>query len=78
MYTSHGEISLTPISSLCSQIGDVLSKAILGGKTRLTKKINSLLLSIKAIGKSCTLQWIPNHVDIEGNELAVFFFFLCQ
>ncbi|GFX76918.1 hypothetical protein TNCV_2257811 [Trichonephila clavipes] len=23
-----------------------------------------------ALGKSCTLQWIPAHVDIEGSEMA--------
>ncbi|GFS89205.1 hypothetical protein TNCV_1259411 [Trichonephila clavipes] len=23
-----------------------------------------------ALGKLCTLQWIPAHIDIEGNEMA--------
>ncbi|GFY27544.1 RNase H domain-containing protein [Trichonephila clavipes] len=36
----------------------------------VTQEINSLLFSIGALGKSCTLQWIPAHVDIEGNEMA--------
>ncbi|GFT81832.1 RNase H domain-containing protein [Trichonephila clavipes] len=36
----------------------------------LTQEINSLLFSIGTLGKSCTLQWIPAHVDIEGNEMA--------
>ncbi|GFS99587.1 RNase H domain-containing protein [Trichonephila clavipes] len=45
-------------------------EAIKEGKIRLTQEINSLLFSIGASGKSCTLQWIPAHVDIEGNEMA--------
>ncbi|GFT32253.1 RNase H domain-containing protein [Trichonephila clavipes] len=33
-----------------------------------TQEINSLLFSIGALGKSCTLQWILAQFDIEGNE----------
>ncbi|GFV29429.1 RNase H domain-containing protein [Trichonephila clavipes] len=40
---------------------------------RLTQEVNSLLFSIGALGKSCTLQWIPAYVNIEGNEMADFF-----
>ncbi|PRD29685.1 UNVERIFIED_CONTAM: hypothetical protein NCL1_28619 [Trichonephila clavipes] len=46
-------------------------EAIKEGKMRLTQEINSLLFSIGALGKSCTLQWIPAHVDIEGNKMAL-------
>ncbi|GFT30931.1 RNase H domain-containing protein [Trichonephila clavipes] len=45
-------------------------EAIKEGKTGLTQEITSLLFSIGALGKSCTLQWIPAHVDIEVNEMA--------
>ncbi|GFY31379.1 RNase H domain-containing protein [Trichonephila clavipes] len=38
-------------------------------KMELTQEINSLLCSICALGKSCTLQWIHVYVDIEGNEM---------
>ncbi|GFY30174.1 RNase H domain-containing protein [Trichonephila clavipes] len=40
------------------------------GKMGLNQEINSLLFSIGALGKSCAHQWIPAHVDIEGNEMA--------
>ncbi|GFU47283.1 RNase H domain-containing protein [Trichonephila clavipes] len=40
------------------------------GKMGLTQEINYLLFPIGALGKSCTLQWIPDHVDIEGNKVA--------
>ncbi|GFT39261.1 RNase H domain-containing protein [Trichonephila clavipes] len=40
------------------------------GKMGLTQEINSFLFSIGALGKSCTLQCIPAHLDIEGNEMA--------
>ena len=45
-------------------------EVIQGGKTRVTQEINYLLLSTETTGKSCNLQWIPVHVDIEGNELT--------
>ncbi|GFS97503.1 RNase H domain-containing protein [Trichonephila clavipes] len=45
-------------------------EAMKEGKMRLAHEINSLLFSIGALGKSCTLQWIPAHVDIEGNEMT--------
>ncbi|GFV71618.1 RNase H domain-containing protein [Trichonephila clavipes] len=39
-------------------------EAIKERKMMLTQEINSLLFSIGALGKSCTLQWIIAHVDI--------------
>ncbi|GFV43850.1 RNase H domain-containing protein [Trichonephila clavipes] len=45
-------------------------EAIKEGKMGLTQEINSLLFSIGALDKSCTLQWILAHVGIEGNENA--------
>ncbi|GFU86273.1 RNase H domain-containing protein [Trichonephila clavipes] len=44
-------------------------EAIKEGKMGLIQEINSLPISIDALGKPCTLQWIPVHVDIEGNEM---------
>ncbi|GFX35160.1 RNase H domain-containing protein [Trichonephila clavipes] len=40
------------------------------GKMGITQEINSLLFSIGALDISCTLQWIPAHVDIEKNEMV--------
>ncbi|GFU80273.1 RNase H domain-containing protein [Trichonephila clavipes] len=45
-------------------------EAIKEGEMGLTQEINSLLFSIGALRKSCTLQWIPAHVDIEGNKMV--------
>ncbi|GFT81145.1 RNase H domain-containing protein [Trichonephila clavipes] len=45
-------------------------EALKEGKMGLTQEINSDLFSIGELGKSCTLQWIPAQVDIEGNEMA--------
>ncbi|GFS98443.1 RNase H domain-containing protein [Trichonephila clavipes] len=45
-------------------------EALKEGKMGLSHEINSLLFSIGALGKSCTLQWIPAHVYIEGNEMT--------
>ncbi|GFX96508.1 RNase H domain-containing protein [Trichonephila clavipes] len=45
-------------------------EAIQGIKTRLNQDVNSFLLCIEETGKSCTLQWIPDHVDTKRKELA--------
>ena len=45
-------------------------ETIQGRKIRLIQEINSLLLSIETMRKSCIFQWILAHVDTEGNELA--------
>ncbi|GFU91578.1 RNase H domain-containing protein [Trichonephila clavipes] len=42
----------------------------LKGHTNITSAINVLLESLHCKGKSCLLQWIPAHVNIEGNECA--------
>ncbi|GFT55053.1 RNase H domain-containing protein [Trichonephila clavipes] len=42
------------------------------GKMRFIQEIISLLFSIGVLGKSCTIQWIPAHVDIEGEEIVDF------
>ncbi|GFV93548.1 RNase H domain-containing protein [Trichonephila clavipes] len=43
-------------------------EAIIKGETNITFAINVLLESLHCKGKSCLLQWIPAHVNIEGNE----------
>ncbi|GFX74446.1 RNase H domain-containing protein [Trichonephila clavipes] len=45
-------------------------EAIIKGDTNITSAINVLLESLHCKGKSCLLQWIPAHVNIEGNEFA--------
>ncbi|GFV09473.1 RNase H domain-containing protein [Trichonephila clavipes] len=45
-------------------------EAIKEEKMRLSQEINFLLFSIGALSKSCTLQLIQAHVDIEENEMA--------
>ncbi|GFS59386.1 RNase H domain-containing protein [Trichonephila clavipes] len=45
-------------------------EAIIKGDTNITSDINVLLESLHCRGKSCLLQWIPAHVNIEGNECA--------
>ena len=45
-------------------------EAIRNGETNITSTINNLLDRMHCKGKSCVLQWIPAHVDIEGNECA--------
>ncbi|XP_071034199.1 uncharacterized protein [Parasteatoda tepidariorum] len=43
-------------------------EVIKGGKTRLVQDINALLSTIVAREKTCTIQWVPAHCNIEGNE----------
>nr|XP_042905704.1 uncharacterized protein LOC122270829 [Parasteatoda tepidariorum] len=45
-------------------------EAIDNGETNVTSAINVLLEGLHGNGKSCLLQWIPSHVNIEGNESA--------
>ena len=45
-------------------------EALRKGTTNLVQTINMLLKEITEKYKSCTLQWIPAHVNIEGNEAA--------
>ncbi|GFX93158.1 hypothetical protein TNCV_4760371 [Trichonephila clavipes] len=54
--------------SLGSRIVDLLFKPSKKEKEGSSKK--SILLSIGAKGKSCTLHWIPVPVDIERNEMT--------
>ncbi|GFT43908.1 RNase H domain-containing protein [Trichonephila clavipes] len=58
------------MASLCSRIVNLLFRPSRNDKRELTEEINSLLVSIGASGKSCTLQWIPAHVDIEENTMV--------
>ncbi|GFV93965.1 RNase H domain-containing protein [Trichonephila clavipes] len=45
-------------------------EAIIKEDTNIASAINVLLESLHCRGKSCLLQWIPAHVNIEGNECA--------
>ncbi len=45
-------------------------EAIRNGETNITSEIIVLLERFHSKGKSCVLQWIPAHVNIEGNECA--------
>ncbi|CAL1288993.1 unnamed protein product [Larinioides sclopetarius] len=45
-------------------------QAILRGNSQLTQDIILLLSKITMAQRTCILQWIPAHVDINGNERA--------
>ncbi|GFX68050.1 transposable element Tcb1 transposase [Trichonephila clavipes] len=45
-------------------------EAIRNGRTNISCDIITLLEQLHHKRKSCTLQWIPAHVNIEGNECA--------
>lgn len=45
-------------------------QAILRGNSQLTQDIILLLNEITTAQRACILQWIPAHVDIDGNEKA--------
>ena len=45
-------------------------EAIKIGETNVTSVINVLLQGLQCSGKSCILQWIPAHVNIEEKECA--------
>ena len=69
IHTSHGQISLTPTASLCSQTVDLLSRPFREEKQDSSKKLSFFCSPLRQLGKSCFLQWIQAHVDIE-NELG--------
>ncbi|GFV74048.1 hypothetical protein TNCV_2952001 [Trichonephila clavipes] len=46
-------------------------EAIRNGETNISCDIITLLEQLHCKRKSCILQWIPAHVNIEGNECAV-------
>ena len=43
-------------------------EAIKNGETNVTSAINVLFEGLRRNGKSCILQWIPAHMNIEVNE----------
>ncbi|CAL1278784.1 unnamed protein product, partial [Larinioides sclopetarius] len=45
-------------------------QAILRGNSQLTQDIILLLRKITTAQRTCILQWIPAHVDMDGNERA--------
>ena len=48
----------------------ILSRGASNQETTLAQRIWELLSSITSAGKTITLQWIPGHAGVEGNEAA--------
>ncbi|UYV71059.1 K02A2.6-like [Cordylochernes scorpioides] len=46
-------------------------EAIQKGNTKITQKIHSLLTQLEQLEKNCILQWIPAHVGVGSNEMAI-------
>ncbi|GFV68563.1 putative RNA-directed DNA polymerase from transposon X-element [Trichonephila clavipes] len=70
LYSTHLELSGTTEGLTIFSDSRVALEAIIKGDTNITSAINVLLESLHCKGKSCLLQWIPAHVNIEGNECA--------
>ncbi|GFT54020.1 RNase H domain-containing protein [Trichonephila clavipes] len=62
VFTSNGLV----IFSDCKSALEVIK----GGKVRFAQDINELLSTIVAREKTCTIQWVPTDVNIEGNGHA--------
>ncbi|GFT10610.1 RNase H domain-containing protein [Trichonephila clavipes] len=70
LYSSHLELSGTSEGLAIFSDSRAASEAIIKGDTNITSDINVLLEGLHCRGKSCLLQWILAHVNIEGNECA--------
>ncbi|GFU50534.1 RNase H domain-containing protein [Trichonephila clavipes] len=70
LYSTHLELSGTTKGLAIFSVSRAALEAIIKGDTNITSDINVLLESLHCRGKSCLLQWIPAHVNIEGNECA--------
>ncbi|GFW71522.1 RNase H domain-containing protein [Trichonephila clavipes] len=70
LYSTHLELSGTTEGLAIFSDTRAALKAIIKGDTNITSAINVLLESLHCRWISCLLQWIPAHVNIEGNECA--------
>ncbi|GFX52496.1 RNase H domain-containing protein [Trichonephila clavipes] len=70
LYSTHLELSGTTEGLAIFSDSRVALEAIIKGDTNITFAINVLLEILHCKGKSCLLQWIPGHINIEGNECA--------
>ncbi|GFS78214.1 RNase H domain-containing protein [Trichonephila clavipes] len=70
LYSTHLELSGTTEGLAIFSDSRAALEANIKGDTNITSAINVLLESLHCKGKSCLLQWIPAHVNIEGNECA--------
>ncbi|GFW20500.1 RNase H domain-containing protein [Trichonephila clavipes] len=70
LYSTHLELSGTTEGLAIFSDSRAALEAIIKGDTNITSAINVLLESLHCRGKSCLLQWIPAHVNIEGSECA--------
>ncbi|GFX15352.1 ribonuclease H [Trichonephila clavipes] len=70
LYSTHLELSATTEGLAIFSDSRAALEAIIKGDTNITSDINVLLESLHFRGKSCLLQWIPAHVNIEENECA--------
>ncbi|GFV16505.1 RNase H domain-containing protein [Trichonephila clavipes] len=68
LYSTHLELSGTTEGLAIFSDSRAALEAIIKGDTNITSDINVLLESLHCRGKSGLLQWIPAHVNIEGNE----------
>jgi ribonuclease HI len=69
-YMTNQEISVLTEGLAIFSDSKAALEAIKNGETNVTSAINVLLEELHGNGKSCLLQWIPAHVNIEGNECA--------
>ncbi|GFT15571.1 RNase H domain-containing protein [Trichonephila clavipes] len=70
LYSTHLELSGTTEGLAIFSDSRAALEAIIKGDMNITSDINVLLESLHCRGKSSLLQWIPAHVNIEGNECA--------
>ncbi|GFV39469.1 RNase H domain-containing protein [Trichonephila clavipes] len=70
LYSTHLEVSGTTEGLAIFSDSRVALEATIKGDTNISSAINVLLESLHCRRKSCLLQWIPAHVNIEGNERA--------
>ncbi|GFS54406.1 RNase H domain-containing protein [Trichonephila clavipes] len=70
LYSTHLELSSTTEGLAIFSDSRAALEAIIKGDMNITSAINVLLESLHCKGKFCLLQWIPAHVNIEGNECA--------
>ncbi|GFX78672.1 RNase H domain-containing protein [Trichonephila clavipes] len=70
LYSTHLKLSGTTEGLAIFSDSRAAVEAIIKGDANITSDINVPLESLHFRAKSCLLQWIPAHVNIEGNECA--------